>query len=177
MLFPTRATFPAYIISLDLIRLIIEDEKHTPWNSRLCIFIQLPVTSSDLRQNIFLYNIFSKHSSYVLPSTSQTKFHNNTKQHTKLQFCILQSIPNAKIKDSRLNGTWSSCILQSIPNGKIKDSGLNGIWSSPNLFGSQFLYACNFDLSVPHPSVRSLPHLQRIYCPHLFCNFDLHSVQ
>ena len=89
MLCPMRAKFPTYIISLDLIRLVPQDEKHTPCSSKLCIFIQLPVTFSNLHQNIFLCNLFSKHSPYVLPSTSQTKFHNNTKQHAKLQFCIL----------------------------------------------------------------------------------------
>ena len=92
MLFPHACHIPHlyhFIISLDMIRLIIQDEKHTSSSSRLCIFIQLPVTSSILPPNIFLCNLFSKHSAYVLPWTSQTKFHNNTKQHAKLQFCIL----------------------------------------------------------------------------------------
>lgn len=40
---PMRATLPIYTI-LDLIKLIIQDKKHTSWSSKLCNFIHLPVT-------------------------------------------------------------------------------------------------------------------------------------
>jgi hypothetical protein len=68
-------------------------------------------------------------------------------------------------------------ILYILIYSKREDQRLNGTRRSPKLCSSQFLYACNYDLPVPQPTVRSLPHLQRIYCPHLCCNFDLHSVQ
>jgi hypothetical protein len=56
---PMRATFPAYLILLALITLTILGEEYKPCSSSLCSFLQPPITSSLLGQNILLSTLFS----------------------------------------------------------------------------------------------------------------------
>jgi hypothetical protein len=51
---PVRVTSPSYLILFDLIILIILGEEYKLRNSSLCIFLQLPVTSSLFCPNILL---------------------------------------------------------------------------------------------------------------------------
>jgi hypothetical protein len=56
---PTHAACPAHLTLHHLIVLIIFAEQYKLWSSSLCNFLQPPVTSSLLGQNILLGNLFS----------------------------------------------------------------------------------------------------------------------
>jgi hypothetical protein len=54
-----RATLPSYLILLDLITLIILNEKYMLWSGTLCSTLQPPVTSYLFDPNILLSTLFS----------------------------------------------------------------------------------------------------------------------
>ena len=77
---PTRATFPAYLILLDMITQIILGEEYRSVISSLCSFLHSPVTSSLVAPNILLSTLFSKPSTRVPPPMWAT---NLTSKYTK----------------------------------------------------------------------------------------------
>ena len=65
---PMRATFPTYTIFLDLIKLIIQDKKHTSWSSKLWHFFSASCHVPPMYAKIFsCETYFQNHSAYVLP--------------------------------------------------------------------------------------------------------------
>ena len=79
-----HATYPAYLIILDVITRNILGEEYRSLSSSLCIFLHSPVTSSLLGPNILISTLFWTPSAYVPPSMLATKFHTHTKQQAKL---------------------------------------------------------------------------------------------
>jgi hypothetical protein len=56
---PIRATYPALLILLGLIILIVLDEGYKLWSFSVCSFLQLSITSSLFNLNVLLSNLFS----------------------------------------------------------------------------------------------------------------------
>jgi hypothetical protein len=74
-----RAACPAYLVLLDFVTWMICTERYKLRSSSLCNLLHSRVTSSLLGPNIFFSTLFSKLSTYVLPSLWQTQFHTHIK--------------------------------------------------------------------------------------------------
>jgi len=84
LLSPTRATYAAHLILLDLISQKILGEQYWSLSSSLCSFLHSHVTSSLLGPNILLSTLFSNTLSLRSSLSVTTKFHTHAKQQVKL---------------------------------------------------------------------------------------------
>ena len=69
--FFVRATYPAYLVHLDLRFLIIVGEEYNECSSALCNFLHSPVISSSLGQ-IYFRHFILEHSKSLLVSIGET---------------------------------------------------------------------------------------------------------
>jgi hypothetical protein len=84
LLSPIRATCLAYLILIDLVTRIIVSEQYRSLSFFLSSFLQSPVTSSLLGQNILLSTLFSN--THVPPWMRATKLRTRTRQQANLYF-------------------------------------------------------------------------------------------
>jgi hypothetical protein len=77
-LFSIHATWPVFLLLLDLIILIMVRKTYKLCGSSLCSLFQPPVISSHLGPNILLSTLFSK------ALMSENKFHTHTEPQAKL---------------------------------------------------------------------------------------------
>jgi hypothetical protein len=86
---PMLAAYPAHLISVVLIIIIISGEDLKLLNSSLWNFLSFLLFHPSCVQ-IFSWAPASQTSSFnIIPLISQTKFHTHTKLQSKLWFCIL----------------------------------------------------------------------------------------
>ena len=84
----TCSTCPAHLILLDLITWVIISGEYNSWNFSSCIFIQCPVISFFIGQNIFFSILFCN----TLSSVWEIQFHthiNNRQNHSYVFFILL----------------------------------------------------------------------------------------
>jgi hypothetical protein len=141
-----HATCPTHFSGVDLTTRIMSDEEYKLWSSSSCMQFS--------PYSCYLFSLVSKYSPqplpcsqtpsiYVLPFTSETKFHTHKNYIQNLELCMLSSL-------------WFE-----VADGKTEGSELNGCKHYPSSICSRFPHECNSNLLL-FSDIWTLPHFQRI---------------
>jgi hypothetical protein len=101
---------PAQLILIHLMNLVTSGEECELWNSSLCTFPHLPVSSSPSSKCFSEHFVFKHSQSVYVPQ--ETEFHTHWEKCMKLVFCNLIFIfsGDSKVQDSEPNGSFHICI-------------------------------------------------------------------
>jgi hypothetical protein len=111
---PIRATWPAHLVLLDLIILIVLGEEYKSRSSSLCNFLHSHVTSSLFGPNIFLSTLFSNTLSlcFSLNVTDQVSHPYRTTDKIIVLYILIFTFFDSGREDRRFWTDW----YQALPN-------------------------------------------------------------